>query len=319
MRIARTLWMGRDAISEAEERAGRNQMLASWLAARQRTRDPGSLPTAVEASIGMTYELPWPVVLLPGGVLPAQPAYQALLAALGDDVDARAKDLEMYAGETVPPPGYSFDVEVEGIRRVADEAGFETFHLVGYSAGGAASLVFASRHPGRLRSLALLEPGWAGREGQTPEEAAVFARFRALRGLPADEVMPAFVRHQLAPGVAPPPAPPGPPPPWMPSRLAGIGWFTAGLDTVEPDFEVLREFARPVYFALGGRSNPDLYARIASRLSRIFPDFTLDVFEDRHHFDPPHRVEPIRLAAALRDLWRRAEPSVENLGLSEPS
>ena len=254
----------------------------------------------------MTRPEPWPVVLLPGGVLPAQPAYGALLAALADDVEARAKDLEIYAGETVPPLGYSFETEVEGILRVADEAGFGTFHLVGYSAGGAASLLFASRHPERLRSLALLEPGWAGREAQTPEEAAVYERLRVLSRLPADDVMRAFVEVQLAPGVEPPP-PPGPPPPWMPSRLAGIGWFTAAPDIAVPDFGVLRRFERPVYFALGARSNPDLYARIAARLADVFADFTLEVFEERHHFDPPHRIEPERLATALRELWARAE------------
>lgn len=32
----------------------------------------------------------WPVVLLPGGILPAGPAYEALLTELGEDVDARA-------------------------------------------------------------------------------------------------------------------------------------------------------------------------------------------------------------------------------------
>jgi pimeloyl-ACP methyl ester carboxylesterase len=252
-------------------------------------------------------ELPWPIVLLPGGVLPAQPAYQALLAELGDAVDARAKDLEMYAGETVPPTGYSLDTEVEGILRVADEAGFETFHLVGYSAGGASSLAFASRHPERLRSLALMEPAWAGRAGQTPEEAAVFDRFRAIPAMAPDEIMPAFIRTQLGPGVEPPSSPPGPPPPWMPSRLAGIGGFLGAFDAFEPDFGTLARLDRPVYFALGGRSNPDLYARIAKRLAATFSDFTLDTFEDRHHFDPPHRVEPVRLAAALRDIWTRAE------------
>src|SRR6266545_7767610 len=166
----------------------------------------------------MEPEQPWPVVLLPGGILPAQPAYQALLAELGEDVVARAKDLEMYAGDTVPPPGYSLETEVEGIRRVADDAGFDAFHLVGYSAGGASSLAFASRHPERLRSLALMEPAWAGRMDQTPEEAAVFDRFRAIPELTPDGIMPAFVRTQLAPGVEPPASPPGPPPPWMPSR-----------------------------------------------------------------------------------------------------
>jgi pimeloyl-ACP methyl ester carboxylesterase len=255
----------------------------------------------------MARQHPWPIILLPGGILPAQPAYQGLLAELGDDVDARAKDLELYAGETVPPPGYRLETEVEGIRRLADDAGFETFHLVGYSAGGASSLAFASYHPERLRSLALLEPAWAGRAGQTPAEAALFDRFRAIPGLAPDERMPAFVRAQLAPGVEPPPPASGPPPPWMPSRLAGIGAFMGAFDAFEPDFDVFRTFDRPVYFALGGRSNPDLYARIAKRLADVFSDFTLDTFDDRHHFDPPHRVEPARLAAALRELWIRAE------------
>lgn len=92
----------------------------------------------------------------------------------------------------------------------------------------------------------------------------------------------------------------------MPSRLAAVGTFMAAFDAFEPNLDVLRRFHQPVYFALGGRGNPDLYVRIAKRLADVFPDFTLDVFEDRHHFDPPHRVEPARLAAALRELWTRA-------------
>ena len=36
-----------------------------------------------------------------------------------------------------PPPGYSLETEVEWTRRVADDAGIDRFHLVGYSAGGA--------------------------------------------------------------------------------------------------------------------------------------------------------------------------------------
>ena len=250
---------------------------------------------------------PWPVILLPGGILPVRPAYEALLGELGDEVDAHTKDLEMYAGEVIPPPGYSLETEVEGIRRLADGAGFETFHLVGYSAGGASSLAFTSRYPGRLRSLALMEPAWAGRTGETPEEAAVFARFRAIPGLSAAGIMPAFVRTQLADDVEPPAPPPGPPPPWMPSRLAGIGGFIGAFEAYEPDFDVFRRFDRPVYFALGGRGNPDLYARMAARLGGVFPDFTLEVFPDRHHFDPPHRIEPARVAEALRSLWGRAE------------
>src|SRR5258705_13972809 len=61
------------------------------------------------------------VILLPGGVLPAAPAYAALVAALGADVDAHPKDLEVYAGDE-PPAGYSMATEVAGIARAADEA-----------------------------------------------------------------------------------------------------------------------------------------------------------------------------------------------------
>jgi len=68
---------------------------------------------------------------------------------------------------------YGLETEVEGIRRLADRAGFETFHIVGYSAGGASSLAFASRYPERLRSLALMEPAWAGRTAQSAVAAVL--------------------------------------------------------------------------------------------------------------------------------------------------
>ena len=59
---------------------------------------------------------------------------------------------------------------------------------------------------------------------------------------------------------------------------------------------------------LGGRSHPDYYARMADRLAAVFPDFTIERFADHQHFDPPHRIEPARIAASLRALWERAGP-----------
>jgi len=76
-------------------------------------------------------------------------------------------------------------------------------------------------------------------------------------------------------------------------------------DDIDP--EALSRFDRPVYFALGGLSNPDQFGEIAKRLRRVFRDFELEVFEERHHFDPPHRIEPERVARALTALWRRSE------------
>ena len=250
-------------------------------------------------------ETRYPVMFLPGGVLPAEPAYAALLQVLGERVDAVAKDLEVYAGER-PSANYGLGTEVEGILREADAHGLDRFHLVGYSGGGASSLAFTAEHGERLLSLALLEPAWAGND-RTSEEAALWRRFQALETLPPDEFMAGFVRLQLAPGVEPTPPPEGPPPPWMAKRPAGIRAFLHAFDRGDLDIRALRAFDRPVYFALGGRSNPDYYGLMASRLAAIFPDFTIETFPDRHHFDPPHRIEPEHLADSLLDLWRRAD------------
>jgi pimeloyl-ACP methyl ester carboxylesterase len=245
------------------------------------------------------------VVLLPGAVLPADPAYASLLQVLGERVDAVAKDLEVYAGDQ-PPPDFSLDLEVEGILREADVHGFDRFHLVGYSGGGASSLAFAALHGERLLSLALLEPAWAGND-RTPAEEVLMERFRALEPLPPNEFMAGFVRLQLAPGVDPPPPREGPPPPWLAKRPAGLRAFIDAFDNGDLDVVALRAFDRPVYFALGGQSNSDYYGRMTERLAAIFPDFTIETFSERHHFDPPHRVEPERLANSLLALWQRGE------------
>lgn len=245
------------------------------------------------------------VVLLPGAVLPAAPAYAALLQVLGDRVHAVAKDLEVYADD-LPPRGFDLGTEAAGVLREADVHGFDRFHLVGYSGGGASALALAALHGERLLSLALLEPAWAGNE-RTQQEEALMERFRALDSLPPDQFMAEFTRLQLAPGVEPPARPEGPPPPWMAKRPAGIRAFFDAFDGADLDIEALEAFNCPVYFAVGGRSNPDFFGPMSERLSEIFADFTLETFSERHHFDPPHRVEPERLANSLLALWGRVD------------
>lgn len=237
--------------------------------------------------------------------MPAGPAYGALLAELGPQIDARTKELEVYAAEA-PPTDYSLATEVAGITRVADDAGFDRFHLVGYSAGGASALAFAASHPERLVSLALLEPAFAGWQEMSDAERAHMERFRPLLGKDGHEMMRGFQVMQIAPGVGAVPRPPGPPPPWMAKRPSGLHAILRAFYASDLDLEALRRFDRPVLFVLGGRSHPDYYALMAERLARVFPDLTVEVFPDRHHFDPPHRIEPARVAASLRSLWARA-------------
>ncbi|HEY1156139.1 MAG TPA: alpha/beta hydrolase [Arthrobacter sp.] len=249
---------------------------------------------------------PFRVILLPGSVLPAAPAYGRLLEVLGPDVDAVAKDLELYNGDA-PPPGWSLDTEADGVLREADARGWDAFHLLGYSGGGAAALALAAKHPKRLRSLALLEPAWAGNWDWSPAHMALWQRYGELHNLPPEEFMPAFTRLQVKRDAVLPPPPPGPPPSWMAKRPAGISAFLQGFNTYQLDRDSLAAFTQPVLFVLGGMSSPDEQGDNADRLSRVFPDFRLEVFPDRHHFDPPHRAEPERVAGLLRAHWARAE------------
>src|SRR6266550_2028870 len=137
--------------------------------------------------------VPFRVILLPGSVLPGELAYGSLVAALGAATDAVVKELEVYATPEAPPD-YSLDLEVGGVLREADERGWDRFHLVGYSGGGAAALAFAARHPERLSSLALLEPAWAGRWDLSPAEQAFWRELDRIEQLPPDEFMRVFMR-----------------------------------------------------------------------------------------------------------------------------
>ncbi len=247
------------------------------------------------------------VILLPGGVLPAALAYADLLPALGPDVDAVAKDLELYsAGE--PASDYSLDLEVAGVLREADSRGWDRFHLLGYSAGGAAALALAADHGERLHSLALLEPAWAGHWEWSPEHHRFWEAQAELTTRPDEDFMAEFMKTALAPDVPLPPPPVGDPPPWMAVRPAGFQALVSAFMAHDLDRTALARFTQPVYFAVGGLSNTDQYAEIADRLGRVFPDFRLELFPDRHHFDPPHRAEPQTVARSLLALWDRAEP-----------
>jgi hypothetical protein len=156
-------------------------------------------------------------------------------------------------------------------------------------------------------SLVLSEPAYAGTDGRTPDEAAAYERLLSATSLPAGEMLPAFIRAQLADGVEPPPPPDGPSPAWMATRPAGAKALSDAFDRFDFAPERIRAFDRPVLFVLGGRSNAELYGRMAARLGDHFPRFTLEVFQERHHFDPPHRAEPDRFARVLEEHWRRGE------------
>lgn len=182
----------------------------------------------------------------------------------------------MYASDS-PPVDYSLDLEVDGVLREADARTWGSFHLVGYSGGGAVALAVAARHPQRLLTLGLLEPAWAGDWDWSQEHRELWAAQHRLSALPPDQFLGAFMRLAVAPAVELPQPPAGDPPPWMALRPAGIKALIRTFDTYALDREALARFTRPVYFALGGLSNTHRYGHVADRLGRVFPDYHLEV------------------------------------------
>jgi hypothetical protein len=146
-----------------------------------------------------------------------------------------------------------------------------------------------------------------GKGEQSEDERALRQQFARMARLPADEFMREFVRASLAPGVVPPAPPTGPQPPWMAKRPAGLQALIRAFEECPLDLEAVKAFSGPVYYAAGELSNPRFYGRMADRAPRLFQDCTVEVFAGRHHFDPPHRAEPGRLAQRLSELWARAE------------
>jgi pimeloyl-ACP methyl ester carboxylesterase len=243
-----------------------------------------------------------PLILLPGILMPAALRYQPLLAALGPEVDAVPKDLEVYAA-AAPPPDYSIAAEVAGVLRAADQAGFDTFHLYGHSGGGAVAIATACAHPQRVRSLALDEPAFDFSDAE--HAAAPWAELDDLGDLPVPEQMARFARAQLAPGVQPPPPPAGPPPPWMATRPAGVRAFITAAGRHRIPDEAFHAMTAPVSYSLGSLSNPT-FADRCQRLASLFHNFRAERYDGLHHLNTSHQAQPQRVAATLRDLWAAA-------------
>jgi len=241
------------------------------------------------------------VFFLPGIIVPAALRYAPLLHQL-DDVNAVLKDLEVYRGDA-PPVAYSVTMEIDGLRRAADEAGLERFHLYGHSGGGAVALAFAVAHPGRVLTLALDEPA-SDFTDQGNAEYGWLDYDRVLQLQPS-ESMSEFLKLQVAPGVALPPPPQGAPPPWMAKRPAGVRAFVEALREHHIDADSYRAFDKQVYFSWGSLTHPR-WTLMERRLSKLFPVFSSEKFEGLHHLNTSHMAEPQRVASRLRELWQRA-------------
>ena len=181
---------------------------------------------------------PLPVIFLPGALLPADVTYGRLVAALGNQVRPLLKELEVYSGDETPPPGYRLEMEIEGINDAADNAGFEGFHLVGFSEGGGIALAYAARYPDVLRSLVLIEPAWVGNQNWSVEEESQWTEVGRVLSLQSERRMEAFLLLKTGASELEP-ASPGSPSEWMANRPAGLAALLTGVPQVQPGAEAI--------------------------------------------------------------------------------
>ena len=247
------------------------------------------------------------VICLPGSVAPAAARYAPLKAVIGDRAELHLKDLELYR-EDAPPEGYTIEMELAAVDRLATSLGLGRFHLIGYSGGGMISLAYAGTHPERLLSLGLFEA--ARVPGQlTAAERNFFDHLNEkLSGLEGPDFMSAFVREQVKPGAVLPPPPPAPPTPEMRKRPAGIAALLRVFESYTFDRDLLRECVFPVFYAYGDLSHEE-QALKAGLLAQLFPDIHVRRFDGIHHFVAPEQIYTPKHTQALLDMWERTQPS----------
>ncbi|MDO8615470.1 MAG: alpha/beta hydrolase [Dehalococcoidia bacterium] len=112
------------------------------------------------------------VILLHGWIGTSSWMFRHILPQLGRRYHTVAPDLPGFGRSQTLDDAPSIDGYVEFVRALADELGFDRFHLVGVSVGGTVALSFAHRYPERVVKLAVQGPVYRG--GDLP------ARFRIL-------------------------------------------------------------------------------------------------------------------------------------------
>jgi 3-oxoadipate enol-lactonase len=111
-----------------------------------------------------------PLVLFLGGLGMTRTGFDPQLEALGSRYRCVAWDMPGFGASPPPPGGLSFALLADAAAGLIETLGEDSAHVAGLSMGGQIALHTALRHPGRVRSLALLDSSPAfGLDGTDPE------------------------------------------------------------------------------------------------------------------------------------------------------
>jgi pimeloyl-ACP methyl ester carboxylesterase len=230
---------------------------------------------------------------------PAERSAAQVARALGSAAEVVARDLEIWDAPSID--GYSMATEVEAVSEAAAACGWQSFHLVGFSAGATVALAVTRALGRRVTSLVLIEPAYIGDDAWSPLEASWRAKMREVFDLPVGVHQQAFEQAMLRSGHRVEASAKVSDAIVERSRilerdaLRHLGFTTDELVSVK----------QPVLVVTGGRSN-ERFTDVSARLCAVMPDARPTSFARRDHLSSPQRHEPERLAGLLLDFWSQA-------------
>ena len=232
-----------------------------------------------------------PVVFLHGLALDRQ-AWETVAALLAPAYDTIRLELR---GHGATPRATAPHFHHEDVAAALDALGVDSAHVVGLSLGGAVAVDLALAHPGKVRSLALVDSALEGHEWSAEWRRG----FRAVRAVGhehgAAAARDAWARHPLFSALVRPHL----------ERDDGVRWTTPQLARPldPPAAGRLAEIRVPALVVVGERDQPDFRA-IADFLASRIPGARQVVLPGTGHVAPLEAPE--LLADTLREFLARA-------------
>ena len=228
-----------------------------------------------------------PVVLVPGGLTGwlSWIPHQERLAERYRAIRVQPIHNELGSAGLPGDPGYTFVTEREALRLTLDQLGLEAVHLAGWSGGGRAAIEFAMEHPGRVRTLALVEPAadWVLVElGERADEVQRAEAF--MHGLFGREVSDADLAEFLVmAGFAVTADAARTDPAWerWAAHKTALSWQGPGLDRPRRSVADLARIACPVVL-FKGTLTTDWQKRVVDALGERLPDARVVELEGDH-------------------------------------
>jgi pimeloyl-ACP methyl ester carboxylesterase len=242
-----------------------------------------------------------PIVLVPGGLtgwVSWEPFVKIFTGMRRTVIRVQLLGVQYGIEDRPLPAGYSVKTESEALAATLDSLGYTMpLDIVGWSFGAFTSLDFALDHPGRTRTLTLIEPPamWVlrgtGKWDEEAKESALF--FEKQKGDITEDMLADFLKHAgfVQPGQSPRDLPKWKD--WVPFRRSLR--INPAVVSFRDDVQRLKNFQPPVLLVKGTGSTSWLHHVIDS-LSENLPHATVVEFPGGH---APHIVSQDKFLEAL--------------------